>query len=240
MQSSSRTGASTNRPCTVPSTPPCCATTRCAPITRRPRRRARPPSLRVWLDTVWDRRVEFELADEAGVLATSVERAEDVWPELAAYSHPAESIATAAWTDLLRTAVRALAASRAELARDAAEDIAAALSLPPRRRFDAVWSALFTATDDKPRAFARGLPLVEQLQDELQRLGDQVHQHEAREEHLRMVRLGRALLAALADYKRAQGLADMADLERVALALLRDGELWAGSRSGSTRASRTC
>jgi ATP-dependent exoDNAse (exonuclease V) beta subunit len=40
-----------------------------------------------------------------------------------------------------------------------------------------------------------------------------------------MVRLGRALLAALADYKRAQGLADMADLERVALVLLRDGEL---------------
>ena len=40
-----------------------------------------------------------------------------------------------------------------------------------------------------------------------------------------MVRLGRALLAALADYKRAQGLADMADLERVALNLLRDGEL---------------
>ena len=36
--------------------------------------------LRVWLDTVWDRRIEFELADEAGVLATSVERADDVWP----------------------------------------------------------------------------------------------------------------------------------------------------------------
>ena len=180
---------------------------------------------RVWLDAVWDRRIEFELADEAGVLATSVERAEDVWPELALYAHPAESIATAPWTELLRGAARALATARAKLARDAAEEIATALSLPPRQRFDAVWSALFTATDDKPRAFARGLPLVEQLQDELQRLGDQVHQHESREEHLRMVRLGRALLAALADYKRTQGLADMADLERVALGLLRDGEL---------------
>ncbi|HZJ69768.1 MAG TPA: UvrD-helicase domain-containing protein, partial [Planctomycetota bacterium] len=181
--------------------------------------------LRAWLDTVWDRRVEFELADEAGVLATSVERAEDVWPELAAYEHPAESIATPAWTELLRGAARALAAARGKLARDAAEELATALSLAPRERFDAVWSALFTATDDKPRALARGLPLVEQLQIELQRLGDQVHQHESREEHLRMVRLGRALLAALADYKRAQGLADMADLERVALNLLRDGEL---------------
>ena len=181
--------------------------------------------LRAWLDTVWDRRVEFELADEAGVLATSVERAEDIWPELAAYEHPAESIATPAWTELLRGAARALAAARGKLARDAAEELATALSLAPRERFDAVWSALFTASDDKPRALARGLPLVEQLQVELQRLGDQVHQHESREEHLRMVRLGRALLAALADYKRAQGLADMADLERVALDLLRDGEL---------------
>ena len=40
-----------------------------------------------------------------------------------------------------------------------------------------------------------------------------------------MVRLGRALLAAFADYKRARGYADMADLERCALAILRDDEL---------------
>ena len=223
--SSSRTGASTARPCTAPSTPRCCATRRCAPITPRPRRRAAGISCESWLDTVWDRRVEFELADEAGVLATSVERAEDVWPELAAYEHPAESIATAAWTDLLRGAARELASARGKLARDAAGELAAALFLAPRERFAAVWSTLFTVTDDKPRAFAKGLPLVEQVQDELRHLGDQVHQHESREEHLRMVRLGRALLAALADYKRAQGLADMADLERVALVLLRDGEL---------------
>ena len=182
--------------------------------------------LRVWLDAVWDRRVEFELADEAGVLATSVERAEDIWPELAAYDHPAESIATSAWTDLLRATARELAAARLKLARDAAGELAAALFLAPRERYAAARSILFTADEmPKGRAFARGLPVVEQAQGELQHLADQVHQHESREEHLRMVRLGRALLAALADYKRTQGLADMADLERVALVLLRDGEL---------------
>ncbi len=181
--------------------------------------------LRVWLDVVWDRRVEFELADEAGVLATSVERAEDLWPELSAYAHPAEAIATAAWTERLRAAAGELTSARAKLARDAGEELVAALSLAPRERFDAVWSALFTATDDKPRALARGLPMAEETQEALERLAIQVHQHESREEHLCMVRLGRALLAALADYKRAQGLADMADLERVALVLLRDGEL---------------
>jgi len=182
--------------------------------------------LRVWLDAVWDRRVEFELADEAGVLATSIERADEVWPELSAYAHPAESIATAAWTELLRAATRELAAARGKLARDAAEELAAALSFASRSRYEAARSILFTADEaPKPRALARGLPLVEQAQDALQHLADQVHQHESREEHLRMARLGRALLAALADYKRAQGLADMADLERVALVLLRDGEL---------------
>ncbi len=180
--------------------------------------------LRVWLDVVWDRRVEFELADEAGVLATSVERAEEVWPELAAYAHPAESIATAAWNERLRAAARELVSARGKLARDAGEDLATALSLAPQDRFAAVWSTLFTAMDER-RAFARGLPLAEEAQWALEHLATQVHQHESREEHLCMVRLGRALLAALADYKRAQGLADMADLERVALVLLRDGEL---------------
>ena len=40
-----------------------------------------------------------------------------------------------------------------------------------------------------------------------------------------MVRLSRVLLGDFADYKRARGLADMADLERCALALLRDTTL---------------
>ncbi|MEO7114729.1 MAG: 3'-5' exonuclease, partial [Caldimonas sp.] len=180
--------------------------------------------LRVWLDVVWDRRVEFELADEAGVLATSVERAEDLWPELAAYSHPSEAIATAVWSERLRDAARELASARGKLAREAAEKLVHSIELAPRERFAAVWSALFT-NDDTPRALANGLPLAQQAQAALEHLAAQIHQHESREEHLRMVRLGRALLAALADYKRTQGLGDMADLERVALALLRDGEL---------------
>ena len=180
--------------------------------------------LRMWLDAVWDRRVEFELADAAGVLSTSILRADEVWPELAAFDHPAEAIATAAWTDRLRATARELLASRGKLSRDAGEGLATALSLAPRARFDAAWAALFTVADE-PRTLSRGLPLAEETQDALGHLAIQIHQHDSRDEHLRMARLGRALLAALADYKRTQGLADMADLERVALVLLRDGEL---------------
>ena len=50
-----------------------------------------------------------------------------------------------------------------------------------------------------------------------------------------MVRLARLLLAEFAAYKRANGLADMADLERCALLLLRDATLsaWVQERLDS-------
>ena len=55
---------------------------------------ARPASASCF-DTVWDRRVEFEPADEAGA-RDQRRAAEDVWPELAVCARPAEVIATAA------------------------------------------------------------------------------------------------------------------------------------------------
>jgi ATP-dependent helicase/nuclease subunit A len=98
--------------------------------------------LRVWLDTVWDRRVEFELADEAGVLATSVERAEDVWPELAAYAHPpSRSRPRRGPTPARRGARARLGARQAGAGRGRR---ACRRSSCAAERFAAVWSALFT------------------------------------------------------------------------------------------------
>src|SRR5206468_7181827 len=62
-------------------------------------------------------------------------------------------------------------------------------------------------------------------QQALGTLWQQIEQQDARIEHQRMVRLVRALLVSFAEYKRARGYADMADLERCALAILRDDEL---------------
>jgi ATP-dependent helicase/nuclease subunit A len=180
--------------------------------------------LGAWLAATWDKRVEFELADEAGVLESSVESAAAIWPELARLRHPAEAIASSEWNAALGELADELARG-GKLAQDAAVALAAALaSSNAVERFALAWDALFRK-DDAPRLLAKGSMRLTGTQQAMEHLALQIHQHEAREEHLRMVRLGRALLSALADYKRQQGLADMADLERAALLLLRDGEL---------------
>jgi ATP-dependent helicase/nuclease subunit A len=178
--------------------------------------------LLAWLTATWDKRVEFELADEAGVLEGSVVAATELWPELERFDHPVQAIDSDDWTTLLG-ALGAELRHGGKVARDAGDGLADALVARGQVRFDSAWTALFTAAG-KPRVLGSA-PLLARAQEGLEHLAAQIHQHEAREEHLRMVRLGRALLAALAGYKRANGLADMADLERAALQLLRDSEL---------------
>jgi ATP-dependent helicase/nuclease subunit A len=180
--------------------------------------------LQAWLAVAWNRQVEIALADEAGVLEGSVEPAEAVWPELAGRGHPAGQLMSAEWTDRLRALAEALGRA-GKLAQDAGAELTAALqATDPEDRLAAAWEALFTRTDT-PRALTKNTPGLVEAQEALALVSDQVVQHEARFEHLRMVRLARALHAAFAAYKRANGLADMADLERCALALLRDSEL---------------
>ena len=180
--------------------------------------------LLTWLGVAWDRRVEIELADDAGVLEGSVEAADALWPDLAGGGHPAGQLMSAAWSQRLRALAGALAAA-GKVCRTAATGLEAALDAATgSARFAAAWEALFTK-GETPRTLSAGVPGLVDTQEALDLVADQIDQYEARAEHLRMVRLARALHAALAAYKRAKGLADMADLERCALALLRDGEL---------------
>ena len=90
--------------------------------------------------------------------------------------------------------------------------------------FDAAWHALFTTTGTGRRDLGDAEGLAD-VQVRLEKVAAQVRQHEARLEHLAMVRLSRVLLAEYAAYKREQGLADMADLEGCASSLLRDSTL---------------
>ena len=109
-------------------------------------------------------------------------------------------------TSACGAAARELVSARGKLARDAGEDLATALSLAPNDRFAAAWSTLFTATDDKPRGpGSRPAAGRRGAERRSQHLAAQVHQHESRDEHLRMVRLGRALLAALAELQARAG-----------------------------------
>jgi ATP-dependent helicase/nuclease subunit A len=180
--------------------------------------------LRRWLDAAWLKRVEIELADEAGQLEGSVESAAAVWPELARFEHPVDAVLDVFWQVRLRHVAEVLGRT-SRTARQAADELGAALAAgDARAQFEAAWRALFTEKDT-PRALSKATAALADTQQALDVLMTQVHQEDSRLEHLRMVRLARALLVAFADYKRARGYADMADLERCALALLRDSEL---------------
>ncbi|WP_280150464.1 UvrD-helicase domain-containing protein [Piscinibacter sp. XHJ-5] len=171
--------------------------------------------LRRWLDAAWGRRVDVELADAAGTLEDSV-------PAPDAGGHPARRLRTMPWREQL-SALAATLARGGVRAQEAAQRLAVALDeADPAASFEAAWLALFTADKGTPRTqIGKPSGLVE-AQAALERLCAQVRQHEAHVEHRRMVRLSRVLLAEYAAFKRARGLADMSDLERGALALLRD------------------
>ena len=180
--------------------------------------------VRKWLEAAWNRRVEIELADAAGTLADSVVPAARHWPELAAFEYPTQQMLTPPWRAELRSLAAALGGQSGVKAQTAARGLDDALTHgDAETAFDAAWAALFTK-DDKPRQLG-DLPALDAVRTRLQTIAEQRHQHESHLEHRRMVRLARLLLAEFAAYKHANGLADMPDLERCALLLLRDATL---------------
>jgi len=179
--------------------------------------------VRKWLDAAWDKRVEIELADAAGTLETSVPPAAAMWPEQAYESHPAMRLRSSAAARLLREAVVAMAREGA-ICRRQGGLLERALEIEDDlQHFEQAHAALFTLKGE-PRRGLEGADIGELL-DLLAELRRACNQQSAHEEHGRMVRLARVLLREGAAYKRVCGLADMADLERCALALLRDATL---------------
>lgn len=184
--------------------------------------------LRKWLDAAWAKRVEIELADAADTLDPSVAPPAAPWPGVDVTSHPAQWIQSPACRATLRRCASTLGAAGGKKAADAARAIEAALTTmeasSAETLFGALWSALFTKTDT-PRKGLGDRPEQQAAIDVLTAVRAAVAQHDARDEHLRMVRLSRALFAELAAYKRIRGLVEMADLERCAVALLGDSTL---------------
>ena len=180
--------------------------------------------VRKWLDAAWDKRVEIELADAAGTLVNSVPSASATWPQRGAMLHPAERLGSPEVRALLAELAGVLVLHRSAVCRRQGAQLELALALDDLPvRFAAVREALFTQKGELRKSIdAPGVHDAVALLDDIQRA---CAQQAAHEEHGRMVRLARALLTEFASYKRARGLADMADLERCALALLRDATL---------------
>jgi ATP-dependent helicase/nuclease subunit A len=182
-------------------------------------------TLQKWLDAAWQRRVEVELADAAGVLDAGVEPAAADFPECAGLDQPAALVRRLPLADAAMRLARQLAMRSKAKSDEAAQRITAALAESDDiAAFEGLRTALFT---DKgtPRRQLGELAAQAELCAMLERIGQAIAQQTAHDEHRRMARLSRALFAAYADLKRQRGLIDMADLERVALALLADHEL---------------
>lgn len=181
-------------------------------------------SVRKWLAAAWSKRVEFELADRAGHLARSVEPAAAIDPACAGLDDPSRRLDEPAAQALLRDVAEALQRQDKVTPRRQGAQLAAALDVADaRERLVAARGALLTDKGE-PRKHLAAARLDEAV-ELLCRVQRAVDQHDAHVEHARLVRLARVLLAEYATLKRRRGVADMADLERCALALLRDASL---------------
>ncbi len=176
-----------------------------------------------WLNAAWDKRIEFELADAAGTLEGSVPDGAAMGPEFAAGQPPSELVRDPAAQALLLSVARALGRQKGAIPQQRGALLEQATAIEDSRYLlIAAREALLTKGELRKKLDVPGLPELVAL---LNRVQLACEQQQAHEEHLRMVRLTRVLLAEFADHKRARGLADMADLERCALALLRDASL---------------
>ena len=174
------------------------------------------------LTNALNRRMEFTLADAAGVVEASVARFQDQYPQLAALDSPldwltqdpsAQAMLLAAAQALGRASAPTFSAKGSEL-----EQAVSAGNWP------GVVDALFTQAGS-PRKFGEkivGIHLVRSAQDQVLAVQSANIQHEAWLHQQRMVRLTRVLISEFSALKRERGWIDMNDVERGAQRLLSD------------------
>ena len=174
------------------------------------------------LQTALDKRTEFLLADEKGVVDASVQPFDVQFPEFDGLAAPQDSLAPSGpGHALLVQAAKALGRASAPTFSAKGAELEQALSA---QDLPGIFSALLT---DKgtPRKFGEkiiGIDTVRQAQDLVLRVQAACQQHEAWRHQQRMARLTRLLIAQYTQLKREHGWVDMNDVERAALVLLSD------------------
>jgi ATP-dependent helicase/nuclease subunit A len=174
------------------------------------------------LQTALDKRTEFTLADEKGVVEASVQPFGVQFPEFAGLNAPEDCLtAIPANHQLLLDAAKALGGASAPTFSAKGVELEQALTAQDR---PAVFIALLTEKGT-PRKFGEkivGIERVRQAQDLVLRVVAASQQHEAWGYQQRMARLTRALIAQFTQLKREHGWVDMNDVERAALVMLSD------------------
>jgi ATP-dependent helicase/nuclease subunit A len=169
------------------------------------------------------KRVEFDLADAAGVVDASVPPFQQYCPDLAAFGEPAEALQDDASRQRWLARAKMLGAETNKTPQKAADAIIDALACPDHNlQLDALRKALFVAKEDRLTKHLEKCPAAQEAEPELQRLLIARRQHEAWHHQQRMARLARRLIAEYAAVKYQHGWVDMNDVERTALVMLAD------------------
>ncbi len=176
------------------------------------------------------RRVEFSLADAAGVLDRSVQTFGQAFPRLQGLDRPEHALLAPAARQRWQGWAAALGRHKNKTPVKAAQTIIDAFLLPnePDRmgeRLRLLRDVFFVKDDDRLTKNLKDVPEAQEAEPELQELCAAVRQHEAWAHHQRMTRQVRLLLTCFAELKREQGWVDMNDVEGAARRLLGDAEL---------------
>ncbi|HEY9095150.1 MAG TPA: UvrD-helicase domain-containing protein [Hydrogenophaga sp.] len=182
------------------------------------------------LENALSKRVEFAMADAAGVVDDSVKPFDQLWPELAHVSQPEEALLGEAVRQRWLAWAKALGGESLKSPQAAAQAVVDAFELPDEpgqmaRRLAVLRKAFFVASEDRLSRNLAKYEVAQAAEAELQRLCGASHQHQAWHHHQRLARLTRLLLRVYADLKRERAWVDMNDLEGAAQRLLGDAEL---------------
>jgi ATP-dependent helicase/nuclease subunit A len=174
------------------------------------------------LQAALDKRTEFTLADEKGVVDASVQPFALQFPEFEGLNAPEDSLAAIpANQQLLLEAAKALGRASAPTFSAKGVELEQALTV---QNLPGIFAALLTEKGT-PRKFGEkivGIECVRQAQDLVLRVQTACQQHEAWSHQQRMARLTRVLIAQFTQLKRERGWVDMNDVERAALVMLGD------------------
>jgi ATP-dependent helicase/nuclease subunit A len=174
------------------------------------------------LQTALDKRTEFTLADEKGVVDGSVQPFGVQFPDFAGLNAPEDCLSDIPSNhQMLLDAAKALGRASAPTFSAKGVELEQALTA---KNMPAVLTALLTEKGTA-RKFGEkivGIDRVRQAQELVLRASRACQQHEAWGYQQRMARLTRALIAQFTQLKRERGWVDMNDVERAALVMLSD------------------
>ncbi|MDO9028898.1 MAG: UvrD-helicase domain-containing protein [Hydrogenophaga sp.] len=182
------------------------------------------------LEKALQKRVEFQLADAAGVIEASVQPFAALYPSWAGLAVPELALLQPGARERWLARSKLLGGEANKTPKTAATAVVDAFELADEpaqmaRRLALLRKGFFVASEDRLNTNLTKFAAAQEAEPELQDLCNARRQHAAWLHHQRLARLSRVLLAAYADLKRELGWVDMNDVEGAAQRLLADAEL---------------